>query len=1257
VAPLPFSIPTARLELSPSYVASINRVLYDIAHELDRKLNAPSRPEDETFPGGRSSARDAFGRVGGLPIRIVFGAEDAKGAGDAITVTPVPFQFNRSIRAWSQAAVLDWQVLKQSNNAIDTLGFDFAPGALLPGILYRALESRPADERHDGVLSIIGCGESRTRRASEFYDCQFATSEAKESRKGREKQELPPELSAHTSSNAKKELKRQVDETYLSVLDRIDPRCQRFIVLTPIHDIRPYGHNYGPPTGCLLLNIGLTRYANTPLDEHNPITDTMHADYVAACHAVGRRLVPRLNRSAELLAVEIHKAAMVQVNQETALASRELLEHYVSTLRHVQYWERVHVYSHGKYCFSYAWKQGASSASGWTRIDSDPQNELLRSDKAHFAPFGCPSAVRVRNCLSCEAREAIDPVVDTGVQLEPHEIASLDGAQFLFEFPSVAVVPLSSDEYITAFCRELQNQQLEVLRAVLPLRRARRNALRTAVSAIMGRNMSHNIGSHVLARYSSKARNDIQPAANDEADHRGDLLSYLQRRMDFIAEVATTDQPLGSQVLDLREVVERLNYGRQAERFQYQALYTADGKFRNPCRVDSSCLHHLMFRPANAGLQTEEPKDPILLSYISGKETVRASVEYGFPALLCAAPQDRCGVACDKGYRAAPRQPDYAFSCPGGEVGAQAFYVILENIMRNSARHGGDGAGPVRLFVNVLDGEDPDFLTVDIVDPHTALREDGCLTPAKSDKWATQQLESGSNSRSLFATGKRQKLARLPSEINRILEAEPLLEASGSPNPDYWGVREMQICAHLLRGGALSEVEGEIARTVALQADVETLATGWCLKYRLQLQRPKLLAAVVCDASPWASETLRLRRYGVVVQQLNPGAEPRHIHSEWRRVAQAAGRYAFLLVEKEIVLPGTEERVLLPVRTWNASLEQIQGAVHDALTGKQHFIEPLHERTLKQYQERDAWKDRALYGLVLASGSVRRERDTGNPPRGRLFVSARARPEDVGTTPLPASLSTWLEALRGSDSMAAVWVDHCGAKDFGLFEVTAAGAGAQLRSAAVPRAMDATAPFWVCAEGAFTDSAHTDFINRIGIESAGTELLAAALARVIVLDERVQSGSTREARGGLPLRELWPLTGVWVPSVDGNRACDLNTPDKSAIHNFLKEPTLCTDQWPADFLIIHLTILEKLGENLPDVLGELTCGTPAERAQIVIVTGRGVPALARRADQRSLRSVRFLPVSAVLEPLVLRPSKLGLMRTLWSASRPTHDLH
>lgn len=83
-----------------------------------------------------------------------------------------------------------------------------------------------------------------------------------------------------------------------------------------------------------------------------------------------------------------------------------------------------------------------------------------------------------------------------------------------------------------AFALSIKEWGLDILR-----NNAIEHGTRAAVAAIMGRNMSHNIGSHVLSRLSEKEFSEQE----QDLTRAKDLFRYLQQRMDFIAQISTTN--------------------------------------------------------------------------------------------------------------------------------------------------------------------------------------------------------------------------------------------------------------------------------------------------------------------------------------------------------------------------------------------------------------------------------------------------------------------------------------------------------------------------------------------------------------------------------------------------------------------------------------------------------------------------------------------------------------------------------------------
>lgn len=946
-------------------------------------------------------------------------------------------------------------------------------------------------------------------------------------------------------------------------------------------------------------------------------------------------LCVRLNEVAN----HITASAQVLAASQPIEAPYDLLHHFLKVLRYVQDWESATVFKNGKAQYRYKRIDPGSSSFkwGWEWKECDPaqtpiapavHESIKKIDELESKygmwwtpgedmPDGSPST----NLWSAD--------FITGIEAE--EIARFGGLSIHFEFPAATRIPPTDTKDFKpcqALRQEYLRQQRDLLHALIPKVRARRAALRSAVSAIMGRNMSHNIGSHVLARYSGKINDDHVPKG-EKTDHQGDFFSYLQRRMDFLAEMATSDGAFWAAPLSLKAQIERLNYRVQQDRFA-------------------------------------EGAKPVLLTYITGKETggsaLKASVDY--------------------------HGEDLMFSCPGGDVGVHALFVILENIIRNSARHGAEDPGEEMITITVCsEDNDSEFIKLDIIDPRSQLDEDGRIL-SKSGA-GEHQNGSGADSN-----------PPVHQKINDILRNEPFLDAEGRPNSKYWGIREMQICAHYLRGFPLSDLEGNgRGGHPVLEAGVKEIDGGYCLKYKVYLQRAKLMAAVVKNGSVEAiaenpqgedsnegakQKADALRKQGILI--INEA--PLSAEASWDNIAEQVSGYSFLVVEEGVEIP-TNKKASLPVRTFplaragNDGIEECITKARNAGDNALEWMESLHRHWAENCRDkRTAWKKKPLWGVVAVGANLDPPRSVSAtapaPPAGQtngLFRVRKTRLATPNLDPLPPGARTWHATLEEC-AIAAAWVDHWNHDD-----ITLDYAG--LAQAYRPAPAHQNGRLWISAEGAFNDSPHDAYLKTCG--GNGWELLAAAVPRVAVLDERVQSEASRLVRGGITLRTAWPLIGVWVPD---SGKCNLDYPKLEDCRTFLTNPGNINlgninefieypkSQYPIDFLILHLTVLERLsrdaGKSLSDTLNLLVAGTQAKDADIIIVTGRGLPGVAGIVDNardasgskadadiksgcRSMDQVRYLPISALLESLTTRPSKLGLMRTIWSAGRPAQN--
>ena len=875
--------------------------------------------------------------------------------------------------------------------------------------------------------------------------------------------------------------------------------------------------------------------------------------------SIGEKIAERVRRHNDKLAASFRAADMARIARaDVTQRERDLdadagglspaLRHFLHVLPMAQDWKRVRIEQRRKDGSWKPFQYWGRTGRDWVKVNAHSPviSGLLGAKSERF----------MESDLSL-----LDMIEGVAPRLEESERRALDAWRLSFEYPDYALLP--EDKEVLE--RQYWHEQIDIWSIVLPKVllqrenvRREREALRQAVSAIMGRNMSHNIGSHVLARYRAAVKDKGDRTFAPEKGPLSSFLTYLQQRMDFLADVATSDRAFRFQTLSLQEQINQLNYDKLSE------LLGSDG---------------------------EATIEPILLRFITGKERLTATVNYKSEA-------------------------DVQFACPGGEIGVHALFIILENIIRNSARHGGGSGAQVELTVSVGEADDKDLLKLTIVDPHS---------PATVRKRSSE--------------GEATK-TRVDDDINGIIRS-PLLDTNGEAKPEYWGVREMQICAHYLRGFSLYDLEKK-AKPPVLAAGRTTKTDA--LKYTIFLSRARRMVAVVKDKSKLWPENEVLQRWGIYVIKVKECEKP-----DWGAIGVKAGSYEFLIVENEVEglpeSPRERAEMGMPVRTLALSpcdTEKLRRKIDELIrqegSASSSWMESLHRHYAEVTRDNhDIWKCKPLYGVALANGQALEPKPTLAWPQPSCI------PGDGGLIetckPLPDEAKRWLKGLS-SKGIAAAWIDHAEKADF--------------------------CDSWISVETARAGDAHARFLSqrlRDTTPSGGWEILAAAIPRVAVLDERIQSARDQTSRvRGYRLSDIWRFMGVWVPPKqdDNGGSCDLDSPSFSKCRDVLKKPTELCEQFPIDILVVHLTILERLNrerneKTLAKTLDCLVGDSQAADAEIVIVTGRGVPAVARAAGGQGtdLRRVRYLPISALLESLNSRPSKLALMQTLWSAGRPS----
>jgi hypothetical protein len=628
----------------------------------------------------------------------------------------------------------------------------------------------------------------------------------------------------------------------------------------------------------------------------------------------------------------------------------------------------------------------------------------------------------------------------------------------------------------------------------------RRFATRTAAVAIMSRNMSHNLGSHVLSGAVSQ-KEAARLASDPIVSERHDLLRYLQERMDFLAEVSTGGAFMATP-LSMESMLSSF-MNQQLLRTYISGLARADGA------------------PVNARL-TSDPLARLLPGH------------------------------------------DLLVLSPGGRNGCHALYVILENIIRNVAKHSHEDA-PDKVEVSVRADLADDLVKVVIWDGARS---------ADLDREGISTVEY----------------------LDSVIKKGEMITESGALTRGSWGMREMMIAAAYLRGVPLEEVDGRqlgapLPLLRAIRVDDDGLETeggdSANIGFELYLRRPQILCAID-QALARAIDPARLEELS---------RQGLSIHGSAAEALRLCRDFAYLAVAPGVMLARDSG--------WPHRRLEMTPALANILARTDIPPEALAEEAWRAAAF--AWQQR----LQMRHGLPELE---AFAPDGQL------------------GLPEWSVDERGGQQI--IFLRHLPAE---------------------PRLKEKMAAlneqvFWEHYEGTSDQASLIENPPASAAEALRHELVAAGLARIVVLDERVQSAVEAHPgyfSGQLPKSQTLKRRRIAVP---GTAICPL----KSAIGWESLEAYLDSVERPVDIVVIHLGILERIvpRDGWTETLGKLLSWAERQgrgeeqKPEIVICSGRG-PKDAQAVDQR------FVTASAVERWTVHVPSKYHLYQLLASSRRPS----
>jgi len=373
------------------------------------------------------------------------------------------------------------------------------------------------------------------------------------------------------------------------------------------------------------------------------------------------------------------------------------------------------------------------------------------------------------------------------------------------------------------------------------------SARKAAVAAIMSRNMSHNIGSHVSPRatldkiHERLGDYDAEKKFEIAAQLKARLDELIQKKADFLAEITTEPLATTKPAFFYREVILPFlentlltdNIARN-EGIGYDDKEYAESKKK---AVGSNALQ----------ISVKINGKPVSACYKVGDSRV-CSVE-DLPYSTCNSDGELLERHIDTEVPVDTEVPDVEVALPG-PLGEYAFYGFLENFIRNVAKHHKpqlekQKQKKLEIQINVADDEgNPEFYNVEVSTN---------LWKTNSPGFSIDDLEELYKKLEGVAESKGDENEKQP-----LLKLD-LVKEDGSLRREAWGLAELKICANLLRGAS------DYSRTSlnkSLSLKKKKLESGEeKLFYQLRLMKSKQVCVVTRRMAPSAE----LRKQGIWV--------------------------------------------------------------------------------------------------------------------------------------------------------------------------------------------------------------------------------------------------------------------------------------------------------------------------------------------------------------------------------------------------------
>lgn len=465
---------------------------------------------------------------------------------------------------------------------------------------------------------------------------------------------------------------------------------------------------------------------------------------------------------------------------------------------------------------------------------------------------------------------------------------------------------------------------------------------KSAKAAIMSRNMSHNLGSHVMFYIKQKLQSvskivDNKVLANIIPGELSDLktieqkikenkdvelpflvglgrfINYLQERQDYIATVATDYIPARS-TISFKDFI----YDELKPELRYQR-------------------HHSEGSSSDAGWQSGN----LLLDYIAYSEQYRKSEDIKVCFGLFNGTNPITNSDADKDFQALRK---FNIAVPGGVIGRQAIFSIFENIIRNAAKHSSrrkDGKMVIELSL-LKEDEDKKF-KLDNVDNLRCKREENGNEEKGQDllnKFTKYKDTYHVLRIKIDMPNKEEDIDNLVSKLG-----ERYVEADGSMVETSKGLKEMRISAAWLRGYSMdSEIPDDEPPVLSIYREPYE-GSDYTLSYILCIPKPRKVAFVLKPEKfeEWKHLNNEIKSFGCevfVVEDIDKYYEKKYKENDNIKQADTISNFEIVCMPsdyKDIICPSISSRYIAD----DGKIEEILTALYSYKDDEQKLKETI----------------------------------------------------------------------------------------------------------------------------------------------------------------------------------------------------------------------------------------------------------------------------------------------------------------------------